>query len=100
MSYSKFEIKANKRTRGGHNQASKHIIANTTLEQNSFWHRSLPDRNYLPATTIKSKAVAELKSELGDYVCQPFLPSGLILHNGELLEYLLKVKVKNIKKTT
>ena len=37
-------IPADKRTRGGHNQAYKHFRANTTLGQNSFWHRTIPDR--------------------------------------------------------
>ena len=32
-------IPADRRTRGGHNQAYKHIRANTTLGQNYFWHR-------------------------------------------------------------
>ena len=38
-------IPAGRRTRGGHNQAYKHLRANTTLEQNSFWHRTIPDWN-------------------------------------------------------
>ena len=36
-------IPADRRTRGGHNQAYKHLKANTTLGQNSFWHRTIPD---------------------------------------------------------
>ena len=36
-------IPADRRARGGHNQAYKHIRANTTLAQNSFWHRTIPD---------------------------------------------------------
>ena len=36
-------IPADRRTRLGHNQAYKHIRANTTLGQNSFWHRTIPD---------------------------------------------------------
>ena len=37
-------IPADRRTRGGHNQAYKHLRANsnTTLGQNSFWHRTRP----------------------------------------------------------
>ena len=31
-------IPADRRTRSGHNRAYKHIRANTTLGQNSFWH--------------------------------------------------------------
>ena len=63
-------IPADRRTRGGHNQAYKHIRANTTLGQNSFWHRTIPvdpDWNSLPAAAIiKSKTVAAFKSQLVD----------------------------------
>ena len=31
-------IPTDKRTRGGHNQAYRHLRANTTLGQNYFWH--------------------------------------------------------------
>ena len=57
---------ADRRTRGGHNQAYKHLRANTTLGQNSFWHRTIPDWNSLPAAAIKSKTVAAFKSQLVD----------------------------------
>ena len=57
-------IPADRRTRGGHNQAYKHIRANTTLGQNSFWHRIIPDWNYLPAAAIESKTA--FKSQLVD----------------------------------
>ena len=53
-----------RRTPGGHDQAYKHIRANTTLGQNSFWHRTIPDWNSLPAAAIKSKTVAAFKSQL------------------------------------
>ena len=49
-------IPADRRTCGGHNQAYKHMIrANTTLSlgQNSFWHRTIPDWNSLPAAAIE-----------------------------------------------
>ena len=46
---------ADNRTRGGHNQAYKHIRANTTLRQNSFWHQTIPGMNSLPAAAIGSK---------------------------------------------
>ena len=36
-------IPADRRTRGGHNQAFKHFRANTTQGQNSFWHRTIHD---------------------------------------------------------
>ena len=59
-------IPADRRTRGGHNQAYKHIRANTTLGQNSFWHQTIPDWNSLPAAATESKTVAALKSQLVD----------------------------------
>ena len=59
-------IPAAKRTCGGHNQAYKHIRANTTLEKNSFWHRTIPNWNTLPAVAIQSKTVAAFKSQLVD----------------------------------
>ena len=46
-------IPADRRTRGGHNQAYKHLRANTTLRQNSFWHRTIPDWSSLPAAAIE-----------------------------------------------
>ena len=55
---------ADKRARGRHNQAYKHIRANTTLRQNSFWHRTIPDWNFLPAAAMESKTVAAFKSQL------------------------------------
>ena len=59
-------IPADKITRGGHNQAYIHIRADTTLGQNSFWHRTIPDWNSLPAAAIESKTVAAFKSQLVD----------------------------------
>ena len=59
-------IPADRRTRGGHNQAYKHIRANTTLGQNSFWHRTISDWNSLPAAATESKTVAAFKSQLVD----------------------------------
>ena len=64
-------IPADRRTRGGHNQAYKHLRANTTLGQNYFWHRTIPDWNSLPAAAIESKTVAAFKSQLVDKVHQP-----------------------------
>ena len=58
-------IPADKRTRGGHNQAYKHLRANTTVGQKSFWHRTIPDWNYLPAAAITS-TVAAFKSQMVD----------------------------------
>ena len=77
-------IPADRRTRGGHNQAYKHIGANTTLGQNSFWHRTIPDWNSLPAAAIESKTVAAFKrvNWLTKLVHQPFPPSSLILQIG------------------
>ena len=59
-------IPADRRTRGGQNQAYKHLRANTTLGQNSFWHRTIPDWNSLPAAAIESKTMAAFKSQLVD----------------------------------
>ena len=79
-------IPADRRTRGGHNQAYKHIRANTTLGQNSFWHRTIPDCNSLPPAAIESIGrldlpaspplqpdtlqwrAAEVHSDLRDYI--------------------------------
>ena len=49
-------IPADRRTRGGHNQAYKHIRANTTLGQKKIWQRTIPDWNSLPAAAIESKS--------------------------------------------
>ena len=46
-------IPEDRRTGGGHNQAYKHLRANTTLGQNYFWHRTIPDWNSLPAAAIE-----------------------------------------------
>ena len=46
-------IPVDKRTRGGHNQVYKHLRANTTLGQNSVWHRTIPNWNSLPAAAIE-----------------------------------------------
>ena len=35
-------------TRGEHKQSFKHIIANTTLGQNSFLYKTVPDWNHFP----------------------------------------------------
>ena len=59
-------IPADRRTRGVHNQAYKHFRANTTLGQNSFWHRTIPNWISLPAAAIESKTVAAFKSQLVD----------------------------------
>ena len=59
-------IPADKRTCRGHNQAYKHIRASTTLGQNSFWHRTIPDRNSLLVAAIESKTVAAFKSQMVD----------------------------------
>ena len=62
--------------------AYKHLRATTTLGQNSFWHRTIPDWNSLPAAAIESKTVAAFKSQLVDLVHKPFSPSSLILQIG------------------
>ena len=55
---------ADKRTRGGHRQSFKHIRANTTLGQNSFLYKTIPDWNHLPPAAIESNPA--FKSQLGD----------------------------------
>ena len=45
---------ADRRTRGEHNQAYNHLRANTTLGQNYFWHRTIPDWNSLPTASCHS----------------------------------------------
>ena len=67
-------IPADRRTRGGHNQAYKDLRANTTLGQNSFWHRTIPDWNSLPAAAIESKTVAAFKSQPALPPLQPNTP--------------------------
>ena len=82
-------IPADKRTRGGHNQAYKHIRSNTTLGQNSFWHPTIPDWNSLPADAIESKTEQHSRvswSTRSASLSPP--PSNLILRNGGLLEYI------------
>ena len=59
-------IPADRKTRGGHNQAYEHIRATTTLGQNYFWHRTIPAWNSLLAAAIESKTVAAFKSQLVD----------------------------------
>ena len=36
------------------------------LGQNSFWQRTIPDWNSLPAAVIESETVADFKSQLVD----------------------------------
>ena len=59
-------IPADKIIRGGRNQAYKHLRTNTTLGKIIFWHRTIPDWNYLLAAGIESKTVAAFKSQLVD----------------------------------
>ena len=55
-------IPADRRTRGGHNQAYKHLRANTTLGQNSFWHR----------TDLEKKQNSHKIKEISQTICQDF----------------------------
>ena len=55
-------IPADKRTHGGHNQAYTDIRANTTLGQNSFWHRTIPDWNSPPSAAIPAGNCPHLTS--------------------------------------
>ena len=53
-------------TRGKHKKSFKHIRANTTLGQNSFFYKTRPDRNHLPPAAIESRSIAAFKSQLSD----------------------------------
>ena len=80
-------IPADRRTRGGHNQAYKHIRAKTTLGQNSFWHQNISCHRIQNCGSIQESAGRlDLPAS--------FPPFSLILHNRGLLEYSLKLKVK------
>ena len=57
---------ADERTRGGHKKSFKHIRANTTLGQNSFLYKTIPDWNHLPPAAIESRSIAAFKSQLSD----------------------------------
>ena len=57
-------IPADKRTRGGHNQAINTSELTPHWDKFLFWHRTVPDRNSLPAAAIESKTVAAFKSQL------------------------------------
>ena len=59
-------IPVDRRTRGGHTQAYKHLRANNTLGQKNFWHQTIPAWNSLPAAAIESKTVPAFKSQLVD----------------------------------
>ena len=43
------------RTRGANKKSVKHIRANTTLGQNSFLYKTIPDWNHLPPAAIESR---------------------------------------------
>ena len=57
---------ADERTRGGHKKSFKHIRANTTLGQNSFLYKTIPDWNRLPPAAIESRIKAAFKCQLSD----------------------------------
>ena len=57
---------ADERTRGGYKKSFKHIRANTTLGQNSFLYKNMPDWNHLPPAAIESRSIAAFKSQLSD----------------------------------
>ena len=69
-------ILADKRTRGGHNHVYKHLRANTTLGQKTFWRRTIPDCNHPPGSCHRIKkncgSVKESTTSL-------FPPSSMIL---------------------
>ena len=53
-------------TRGGNKKSFKHIRTNTTLGQNSFLYKTIPDWNHLPPAAIDSRSIAAFKSQLSD----------------------------------
>ena len=57
---------ADERTRSGHKKSFKHIRANTTLGQNSFLYKTIPDWNHLPPAAIESRSIAAFKNQLSD----------------------------------
>ena len=57
---------ADERTRGGHKKSFKHIRANTTLGQNSFLYKTIPDWNHPPPAAIESGSIAAFKSQLSN----------------------------------
>ena len=62
---------ADERTRGGHKKSFKDIRANTTLEQNSFLYKTIPDWNHLPPAAIESRSIAAFKSQLSNLSGRP-----------------------------
>ena len=50
---------------GGHKQSFKHNRANTTLGQNSFFYKIIP--NHLTPAAIESRSIAAFKSQLSYY---------------------------------
>ena len=48
---------ADERTRGGHKKSFKHIRANTTLGQNSFLYKTIPDWNHLTTLDLNDKSI-------------------------------------------
>ena len=60
------------------NNNLKKIRANTTLGQNSFLYKTVPDWNYLPPVVIEYRSIAAFKSQLSDQSGRPlstvFLP--------------------------
>ena len=59
-------IPADRRTRGGHIRPINTSELTTHWVKILFWHRAIPDWNFLPAAAIKSKTVAAFKSQLVD----------------------------------
>ena len=57
---------ADERTRGANKKSFKHIRANTTLGQNSFLYKTIPNWNHLPPAAIESRSIAAFKSQLSD----------------------------------
>ena len=72
-------IPADKTTRGRHNQVYKHLRANTTLGQNSFWH---PWLEFSSGSCHRVKNCGSIQESAGWLSPPASSPSSLILHLG------------------
>ena len=66
VSVSDLSTPADERTRGGNTKSLMHIRANTTLGQNSFLYKSIPNWNHLPSAVTESRSISAFKGKLSD----------------------------------
>ena len=66
VSVSDLSTPADERTRGGNTKSFMHIRANTTLGQNFFLYKSIPNWNHLPSAVIESRSISAFKGKLSD----------------------------------